>query len=297
MSDATVTASGPRNVRIIAFSGSPNDWRAWKPKFIALLSIERQDIITKIIDVAGTPTRTNAELNEALYQRLVMSAEMAAFDVVIAHEATKNGKAAWDGLIDKYEGNTEGRLLHLFMQLSNIRIKDNEDPYAYILRAEALQRQLKGFDEEVSDTLLKAVILNGLDKSYNTVITVIQAMRNVHKGILRETLQTHYKSLHPTDGSSAAAPDAAVAYAAQQPLRCRFCKQHGHEQRTCPKRTRAGLGATGKWCELHLSSGHNTLDCTRIQELLQQQQSAIKERDAEQANFALAQNLMPAINF
>ena len=71
-------------------------------------------------------------------------------------------------------GASKPRVITLYKRLSTLQLASDEHLIDYIIRAEAVAAALKTAGEEVSESMIMAMVLNGLPPTYDTFSTVVE---------------------------------------------------------------------------------------------------------------------------
>ena len=131
-----------------------------------------------------------------LFSFLLLSTTGAAASFLLRYKPKSgeipNGKAAWDGMIAKYQNFTRQRRRIPKNQLVSMQTSDGQDPDVFINEIYHLRYELVEMGEVINDDSLLDIVLEGLTDDYLqikynaeaddsfTLDKTLYTMRNVH---------------------------------------------------------------------------------------------------------------------
>jgi len=177
-------------------------------------------------------------------------------------DARDDGKKALEILRAHYAGSGKPRIIALYTELTSLVKHPNESVTDYVIRAETAAAALNSVDENVSDSLLIAMVLKGLPESFKPFVVVVtqsdeQQTFNEFKAVLRSFEETeqarsgtsesvmkvvHDKTSHVSDNTSSTARGV-------NHIRCYRCQGIGHIARFCDSKPKL-------WCSFCRKSSH-----------------------------------------
>jgi uncharacterized membrane protein YgcG len=224
--------------RVKAFSGEAKEWFVWKPKFQALLFSSGGDLLGPLSQ--ERPSGVNAgrawdKKSAAIYWKLVLHTDGAANGLVEQFGEEQDGVGAWEALVTKYEPTgTIGKVtLHAELMQSSLGVK--EDPDAFFVRIELLQRRLRAMGRNVDDEELLGIVLARLPPTYTNLRIVLDTDDNLTYETLKRKMRIFYK--RETVDSRAESGETALT--ARINGKCFSCGDYGHPKWDCPKKKQA----------------------------------------------------------
>jgi len=88
-------------------------------------------------------------------------------------DASDDGKKALEILRAHYAGSGKPRIISLYTELTSLIKHPNESVTDYVIRAETTSAALNCIGENVSDSLLIAMVLKGLPESFKPFVVVV----------------------------------------------------------------------------------------------------------------------------
>ena len=76
-------------------------------------------------------------------------------------------------LNEQYIGKGKPRIIYLYNQLTLLQMGEDENVTDYLIRAETICNSLKTTGENISDSLLMVITMNGLPDRFNIFCTVM----------------------------------------------------------------------------------------------------------------------------
>ena len=145
-----------------------------KTKVLGYMKIKKlKDIL---VDENDNP---DAEKNELVFAELIQFLDEQSFALVM-HDAKDKGREAFKILREHYAGKGKPRIITLYNQPTLLKKCNTESITDYILRAETDATALKSTNENISDSLLVAMVLKGLPIEYNTFVAIITQSETVY---------------------------------------------------------------------------------------------------------------------
>ena len=147
------------------FNGCASKFELWEVKFLGHLRIQNlQDVLTE--------ENVDAAKNERVYAELVQVLDDTSLSLIM-RDASNDGKKAMAILKEHYLGKSKPRIISLYGELASLKMAADESVTDYVIRAETASTCLKTAGENISDTLLIAMVLRGLPSEYDSFATVI----------------------------------------------------------------------------------------------------------------------------
>jgi hypothetical protein len=217
------------------FSGREEDWESFAEKFEAYMHLQklRTVFLNQKKMPIGLSANNQAKFKEKLeddqytiYCELIQCLDKKS--LMIAKSAKPNGAEAWKKLREKFKSSERPRIHQMLSNLTNLRMKAEENISDYIQRAEETQENLKEVNEGVTEQMLISVILKGLNKDYETFATIYKFNRdNKSFDELKRDLANYGDELKPKERRPIS------SFQAVQQNRCQNCGRYGHTKREC----------------------------------------------------------------
>lgn len=159
---------------------------------------------------------------------------------LIRHEAAEDGRKALKTLRERYSGKSKPRILNMYTSLTTIQKADSETFTDYMIRAENIISALRDAGENMSDGLLVATILIGLQDSFKPLaVHVTQNEDNVTFKDFKRRLRVYEESekmretgstdsLMKTSSKQSRQGTKTHKKDAEVTLMCYKCGQKGH---------------------------------------------------------------------
>lgn len=170
----------------LVFSGKNDDFAVFQEHFEArMFTLKLQDTLLDKIktpertdpeEAAETQTRVAAEaardlLRYHLWCELIQCLERKNVMFIRSHKP--NGLAAWKALKQYYKSSERPRIHATMAKLTSIQMTSGESISDYLTRAEDLQMDLTDVGEQISESLFVAMILKGLTRDYDAIVTLL----------------------------------------------------------------------------------------------------------------------------
>ena len=162
------------------FDGDADKFEQWEVKFLGYMKIKKlKDVIT------GTDENTvDADKNEDVFAELIQLLDDRSL-ALIMREAKDDGRKAMKTLREHYAGKGKPRVIALYQELTSMRKTADQTPTDYILQAEKLTNALRNAGENVSDSLVIAMLLKGLPADWKAFVAVVTQSEETHKDFAR----------------------------------------------------------------------------------------------------------------
>lgn len=168
-----------------------------------------------------------------IYYLLISYTSSFAFDLVFQFFDDPCGKDAWEALTTKYERKGPVGKVDLHKELMSCTLDETEDPDAFFMRMETLQRQLKELGNDLSEDIIQSMILSKLPSTYDTLTTILEADQTLTYIALKARIREYFKRRIKDTGSSSEDTAKALAAAVLQKLVCHECGLPGHIRPDC----------------------------------------------------------------
>ena len=152
----------------LLFNGDADKYEQWEVKMLAYMKLRKlKDVI-----LPTSTTIASADKKEEAFSELVQLLDDRSLNLVM-RDARDDGRAALKILREYYAGSGKQRIITLYTTLTNLSKQSDEDLTDYIFRAETAATALKNAGEIVSDSLLIAMILNGLPSNFKPFVIYV----------------------------------------------------------------------------------------------------------------------------
>ena len=160
----------------LMFNGDERQYEQWETRFLGYLKIKKlKDVVAPL---PGQAAVTDPSLNEQVYAELCQFLDSTSMQLIM-RDAKDDGKEALKILREHYAGSSKPRIITMWRQLSRLTKGPNETVTEYVLKAEQLAAALKAAGENVSDSLLIAMVLDGLPREFMAFVTVVTQTETV----------------------------------------------------------------------------------------------------------------------
>ena len=262
MADQQSTGYGPSSTRYgrLLFNGDEARYELWEVKFLAHCSSTRVKLRTTILPLEeGGDAVPDPAKNAECFNELVQVLDDRSLSLII-HDASQDGRKAFKILRDHYKSSGKPRIIALYTKLTTLVLGADESVTDYIIRAESASAALKTSKEQVSDSLVIAMIIKGLPQDYAPFATVI-LQREEEASFLE--FKVALKSYDDQRKSCAAtrSSDEVLFVKKSSKVTCYKCKKPGHKSNdpVCP----AYHTRERRWCSVCRSDTHNTDNCRK----------------------------------
>jgi len=151
-------------------------------------------------------------------------------------EKCETSKEAWDALAAVFASKSVARKMQLLRELMQLRLLPGEKLVVYTARVNALVHRLKDVGYEVAELVHVAVLLNGLPKSFETVVTVLEASDKELDvtTVVARLREAEQRTLNETAGAQELALVAKSKAGPRRPKGpCWNCGELGHVRAEC----------------------------------------------------------------
>jgi hypothetical protein len=157
-----------------------SNYQVWKVKIKAIFKRESlwEIVQSKVIpesypsNIGGSSVteRKLRVMKANAYSAIVMSVKDKLLRII---EDLDDPADQWQKLADKFQSGDTSQLLMVLAQLHSMRMKEGGSVEEYIANAEELRSQMARMGENVLDTTLVQLVLNGLPRSFDNSISSI----------------------------------------------------------------------------------------------------------------------------
>ena len=147
------TGYGPSNQNLV-FDGDEQKFEMWEVKFMSLMRIKKLHEVFTV----GNPNR---DKNAQAFAQLSLLLDPRSLSLIM-RDARDDGKKAMEILKSHYQSSGKPRINTLYTELATLQKGSDESVTDYVLRAETASTMLKSAGEDVSVSLLVAMVLKGL---------------------------------------------------------------------------------------------------------------------------------------
>ena len=167
--ELTSTGYGPRQAQgqysWLCFDGDERHYEQWEVKFLGYMRLQKlKDTILppEGAEIDGDKNEAFAELIQFLDEKSLS---------LIMRDARDDGKKALEILMAHYAGSGKPRIISLYTELTYLIKHPNESVTDYVITAETASAALSSVGENVSDSLLIAMVLKGFPESFKPFVT------------------------------------------------------------------------------------------------------------------------------
>ena len=175
---APSTPTGYGQQHRLMFSGDESSYELWEVKFLGHMRIHKlHDVILPATDGGMQDADVEEDKNAEAFATLVQCLDDRSLALVI-RDAKDNGREALKILRQHYLSQGKPRVIALYTELTSLSKKPSETITDYVIRAETASALLKSVKENISDSLLIAMVLKGLPNSFKPFSTVVTQKDN-----------------------------------------------------------------------------------------------------------------------
>ena len=253
------------------FTGNEGDFVYFSEQFEAKMhALKLTDaLLDKIViaDGGDDARRTNAvrERDEKRYRvwcELIQCLDKKSVMFLRCHKP--NGAAAWKALNEKFKSTERPRIHATMAKLTAIHMENGEKVAEYLSRAEALQMDLDDVGEKVSDAMFVAMVLKGLPREYQPIVTVVNyGSKKTYDEVKQDLINFQNTRIDETETRSS-------FLSTTKPTKCYNCGRSGHKQMDCRvvtenQRLRVPFERETRSCHNCGKVGHVKKDCRQKQ--------------------------------
>ena len=215
-------------------------------------------------------TEVDVDKNAEAFAELIQFLDDKSLSLIM-RDAADDGKKALQILRQHYAGCNKPRIISLYTELTTLAKRSDESVTDYVIRAETAAAALNNANENVSDSLLIAMVLKGLPESFKPFVVVVtqsdkQQTFTEFKAALRSfeetersrtvtsddsVMKTQHRSFRVKNSASSAAKGGN-----HDNIVCHKCKQVGHIARFCES-----TGKSKLWCSFCRKTNHTDSTC------------------------------------
>jgi len=255
MSSNRSTGYGPSNLwQNLVFDGNEKKFELWEIKVLGYMKLK------KLKNVFTTTEEITEEQKETAFAELIQFLDERSLTLVM-REAQDDGRKAWKILKEHYASGSKPRIITLYNELTTLKKSHSESITDYLLRAENAAISLRAVKEQVSDSLLIAMVLKGLPDDYKAFVAVTTQAENIDDFFKFKTSLRHFEETESSRSQSGSDQNSSVmktvnARNGSKPIVCYSCGAPGHKSSNCEKKR-------GRWCNICKNKSHNTNTCRR----------------------------------
>ena len=176
-----------------------------------------------------------------IYDFLFLSTSGAAASFLLKSKPKQgelaNGKAAWDGLVEKYQNSTRQRRRILKTQLMQMVMSEGQDPDIFINEVNHLRDELVYMGEVFNDDSILDIVLEGLTDDYVQIKYSAEADNDFSLDQAVITMRNMYANRVMRNGPSRKAKGRESAMVTTSTssavVICSHCKTTGHRFQNC----------------------------------------------------------------
>ena len=262
----SLTGYGPshnkgRYYRLI-FDGDERHYEQWQVKFLGFMKLRK----LKATILAPGTAEVDADKNEEAYAELIQCLDEKSLSLVM--NAADDGRKALGILRDHYAGVGKPRVISLYTELTSLIKSSCETVTEYVIRAETAAASPKICGENITDSLLIAMVLKGLPDSFKPFVALVTQSKG--KQTFSEFKAT-LRSFEDTENARTVSDDSVMRLRASNAipgslsrlpndLKCYNCGGN-HFARECSKSKKK------LWCNHCQSSSHSDQACRKQREI------------------------------
>ena len=291
------TGYGPRMAagryaRLI-FDGDERKYESWEVKFLGYMRL------LKLRDTILPPSGTDvdADKNAEAFAELIQFLDDKSLSLVM-RDAMDDGKKALEILRQHYASSSKPRIISLYTELTSLVKRSDESVTDYVIRAETAAAALNNADENVSDSLLIAMVLKGLPESFKPFVVVVTQS---DKQQTFTEFKAALRSFEDTERARTVTSDDSVMKTFHRGSRetgnltptgrsdnrdniiCHKCKQVGHIAHFCKSKPKL-------WCSFCRKSNHTDSTCRSKNKASKDKAHVVNASVEEQSEFTFKVN-------
>ncbi|MCG8032725.1 MAG: hypothetical protein JAZ03_11190, partial [Candidatus Thiodiazotropha taylori] len=232
-------------------------------KFLGYMKLRK----LKATILAPENEEVDEDKNEEAYAELIQYLDEKSLSLVM-RDAADDGRKALGILREHYAGVGKPRVISLYTELTSLIKSSCETVTEYVIRAETAAASLKNCGENITDSLLIAMVLKGLPDSFKPFVVVVTQSQG--KQTFSE-FKAALRSFEDTENARTAGDDSVMRLRASnampggqsrlpKDLKCYNCGGN-HFARECSKSKKK------PWCNHCQSSSHSDQACRKQKEL------------------------------
>ena len=110
------------------------------------------------------------DMRYQVWCELVLCLDRRSISFVRSHKP--NSDASWKALLQQYRSSERPRIQNTMTRLMDVKMESDEAVTDYLIRAEEMQMDLHEVGEHMSDAMFKAIVLKGLPREYENIVTL-----------------------------------------------------------------------------------------------------------------------------
>ena len=245
-----LTGYGPSGHARLCFNGDADKYEMWEKKFLGYLRLKK---LAAIATKNGALSEEEQEKNIDVFAELIQYLDDTSLSIIM-REASDDGRKSIKLLREHYCGTGKPRILALYSTLTSLQMADDEHTTDYVLRAEKAWTALKNAGEQISDSLIVAMLLKGLPDSFKAFeVYVTQSEKEYSVIDFRKALREFEEHQKPSNSILKVSSHSGPR---KPEVTCFYCKKKGHKVIDCPKKK-------SRWCNNCKTKSHDTEYCRR----------------------------------
>jgi hypothetical protein len=169
-----------------------SNYHLWKLKLEAVL--EAKDIANYIENLPADEAQVKNDKKARAILRLSISD-----DVLPTIADCKTTKETWDSLAAHFNNTSGANQYFLLRRFYAIRKSKSESMASYITRVKIAVQELRGIGAKLEEAGIIAVVLGGLPKEYQNLVSNLESIKDVEISIVESRLLMEEKKESPND--------------------------------------------------------------------------------------------------
>ncbi|XP_071959493.1 uncharacterized protein [Antedon mediterranea] len=271
----TLTGYGPS--KRLLFNGDETKYELWEVKFLGHLHIQK---LSKIIvpESEGGVAAPDEAKNSNAFAELVQYLDDRSLSLIM-RDAKNDGRKALGILREHYLGKSKPRIISLYTELTSLKMDEHERVTDYVIRAETAATSLKTAKEQISDSLLVAMVLKGLPQRFRTFATVIMQKE---KEINFTDFKIALRSFEESEKAQRETKDDSVMKTQEsERIVCFKCGKQGHKSFECRSKQ-----DRGRWCKVCKNKTHDTKFCRKKSNVTAAKSVQLEKDETDGVEFA-----------